>query len=138
MIKAAGDGEVIFDGNDNFNLFNVMAADHHYFEGLTIRNTYVAFLAGNKNITGSSGLTVKRCRFEDIDKGIHTDWSGSRNFYIADNVFIGRHDPDVLHGWTNRREKSPYSYALPPSIYPYEKCLSGCDQGMRGQPRYLP
>jgi len=37
-----------------------MAADHHYFEGLSIRNTYVAFLAGNKNIAGSSGLTVKR------------------------------------------------------------------------------
>jgi len=116
VIKAAGDGEVIFDGNGNFNLFNVTAADYHYFEGLTIRNTYVAFLAGNKNIIGSSGLTVKRCRFENIDKGIHADWSGSRNFYIADNVFIGRHDPKVLHGWTN----------LPPrgSPYPYEKCLS--------------
>jgi hypothetical protein len=115
-IKAAGDGEVIFDGNGNFNLFNVTAADYHYFEGLTVRNTYVAFLVGNKNIIGSSGLTVKRCRFEDIDKGIHTDWSGSKNFYIADNVFIGRHDPNVLHGWTN----------LPPrmSPYPYEKCLS--------------
>ena len=61
-------------------------------------------------------MTVKRCHFEDIDKGIHTDWSGSKNFYIADNVFIGRHDPEVLHGWTN----------LPPrgSSYPYEKCLS--------------
>jgi len=116
VIKAAGDGEVIFDGNDNFNLFNVLAADHHYFEGLTIRNTYVAFLAGNKNIAGSSGLTVKRCRFEDLNKGIYTDWSGSKNFYIADNVFIGRHDPNKLHGWTN----------LPPrsSPYPYEKCLS--------------
>ncbi len=116
VIKAAGDGEVIFDGNGNFNLFNVMVADNHYFEGLTIRNTYVAFLAGNKNIIGSSGLIVKRCRFENIDKGIHTDWSGSKNFYIADNVFIGRHDPNVLHGWTN----------LPPrsSPYPYEKCLS--------------
>ncbi|MBN2059156.1 MAG: hypothetical protein JW882_01960 [Deltaproteobacteria bacterium] len=115
-IKAADDGEVIFDGNGNFNLFNVMAADHHYFEGFTIRNTYVAFLAGQKDIAGSSGLTVKRCRFEDIDKGIHTHWSGSKNFYIADNVFIGRHDPDSLHGWTN----------LPPrtSPHPYEKCHS--------------
>lgn len=116
VIKAAGDGEVIFDGNGNFNLFNVMAADYHYFEGLTIRNTYVAFLAGNKNIIGCSGLTIKKCRFENINKGIHTDWSGSKNFYIADNIFIGRHDPNVLHGWTN----------LPPrsSPYPYEKCLS--------------
>ena len=116
VIKAAGDGEVVFDGNGNFNVFNVTAADYHYFEGLALRNTYVAFLAGNKNIIGSSGLTVKRCHFENIDKGIHTDWSGSKNFYIADNVFIGRHDPKVLHGWTN----------LPPrgSSYPYEKCLS--------------
>ena len=116
VIMAAGDGEVIFDGNGNFNLFNVMAADYHYFEGLTIRNTYVAFLAGQKDIAGCSGLTVKRCHFEDIDKGIHTHWSGSSNYYIADNVLIGRHEPNVLHGWTN----------LPPrsSPYPYEKCTS--------------
>ncbi len=116
VIKAAGDGEVIFDGNGNFNLFNVMAADYHYFEGITIRNTYVAFLAGQKDITGCCGLTVKRCRIEDIDKGIHTHWSGSKNFYIADNEFIGRHDPNMVHSWTN----------LPPrtSPHPYEKCLS--------------
>jgi hypothetical protein len=115
-IKAAGDGEAIFDGNGNWNLFNLLAADYHYFEGLTIRGTGIAFLAGHKKITGSSGLTVKRCRFEDIGKGIYTDWGGSKNFYIADNVFIGRHDPNELHGWTN----------LPPltSPYPYEKCLS--------------
>jgi len=123
-IKAAGDGEVIFDGNDNFNLFNVMAGDYHYFEGITVRNTYVAFLAGNKNIAGSSGLTVKGCRFENIDKGIHTDWSGSKNFYIADNVFIGRHDPDALHGWLNLPLKKPDELSQLKSPYPYEKCLS--------------
>jgi hypothetical protein len=115
-IMAAGDGEVVLDGNGNFNLFNVMAGDYHYFEGITFRNTYVAFLAGQKDIAGCSGLTVKRCRFEDIDKGIHTHWSGSKNFYIADNEFIGRHDPNMLHGWVN----------FPPleSPYPNEKCLS--------------
>jgi hypothetical protein len=115
-IKAAGNGEVIFDGNSNWNLFNLLAADYHYFEGLTIRKTDIAFLAGHKKIAGSSGLTVKRCRFEDIGKGIYSDWGGSKNFYIADNIFIGRHDPNALHGWTN----------LPPltSPYPYEKCLS--------------
>ncbi len=101
VIKAAGDGEVIFDGNGNWNLFNLLAADYHYFEGITIRNTEIAFLAGHKKITGSSGLTVKKCRFENIGKGIYSDWGGSKNFYIADNVFIGRHDPNMLHGWTN-------------------------------------
>jgi hypothetical protein len=98
-IKAAGDGEVVFDGNGNFNIFNLLAADHHYLEGLTLKNTYVAFLAGNKKITGCIGLTVSRCRFENVDKGIHGDWSGGKNYYIADNIFIGRHDPASLHGW---------------------------------------
>jgi hypothetical protein len=116
VIKAAGDGEVIFDGSGNWNLFNLLAADYHYFEGLTIRKTDIAFLAGHKMIAGCSGLTVKKCRFEDIGKGIYTDWGGSKNFYIADNVFIGRHNPNTLHGWTNL---SPIT-----SPYPYEKCLS--------------
>jgi hypothetical protein len=98
-IKAAGDGEVIFDGDGSPALFNVMAANDLYFEGLTIRNTDLAFLAGWKNIAGSRGLTIKRCRFENIGRGVHTDWSGSRNFYIADNVFIGRNRTDILMGW---------------------------------------
>ena len=55
VIKAAGDGEAIFDGDGNFNLFNVMAGSYIYFEGLTIRNTDLAFLAGLKNIAGASG-----------------------------------------------------------------------------------
>jgi hypothetical protein len=115
VIKAAGDGEVIFDGNGNFNLFNVMAADYNYFEGLTIRNTDVAFWAGRKRIIGCSGLTVKRCRFENIGKGIYTDWSGSKDFYIADNVFIGRHNPYNLERWGDPTWDRPY---------PVGKCLS--------------
>jgi hypothetical protein len=106
VIKGAGDGEVIFDGDGAHNLFNVMAANYNYFEGLTIRNTDIAFLAGLKNITGSSGLTVKKCRFENIGRGIYTDWSGSRNFYIADNVFIGRNRSDFLMGWIGSTWKS--------------------------------
>lgn len=99
VIKAAGDGEAVFDGDGNEVLFNVMGADHLYFEGLTFRNTRTAILAGQKKIAGAKGLTVKRSHFEDVGIGIHSDYSGSRNFYIADNVFSGRHDPNVLVGW---------------------------------------
>ncbi len=98
-IKAAGDGEVIFDGDGAENLFNLMAANYHYFEGLTVRNTNVAFLLGIKNIAGASGFTLKRSRIENVGRGVHDDWSGSKNFYIADNVFIGRHDADKMMGW---------------------------------------
>ena len=98
-IKAAGDGPAVFDGNGAFNLFNVKAADYTYFEGLTIRNTEIAVWAGTQFMNGSKGLTVKRCRFENIGMGVYTNYSGSSNFYIADNWFIGRNDPDHVIGW---------------------------------------
>ncbi len=30
---------------------------------------------------------------------VQDDWSGSKNFYIADNTLIGRHDPNKMMGW---------------------------------------
>jgi hypothetical protein len=98
-IKAAGDGEVIFDGNGNYALFNVQAGDYHYFEGITFRNAEVAILAGTQFIAGSKGLTVRNSRFEDVGAGIFTNYAGSSNFTILDNWFYGRNDPDHLIGW---------------------------------------
>lgn len=123
-IVAAGDGEVIFDGDGNDVLFNVAGADHLYFEGITFRNTGTAIEAGKKGITGAEGLVVKHSRFENVGVAIHSDWSGSRGFYIADNVMIGRNDPDSLFGWigepwaslpefeTRRRMRSYYAVAV--------------------------
>jgi hypothetical protein len=98
-IRAAGDGDVVFDGNGNFALFDVRAADHTYFEGITFRNAEIAILAGTQFIAGSKGLTVTRSRFEDVGAGVFTNFSGSSGFYIADNTFIGRNDPKHLIGW---------------------------------------
>jgi hypothetical protein len=98
-IKAAGDGEVVFDGNGNFALFDVKAADYTYFEGITFRNAEIAISAGTQFIAGSKGLTVKNSRFENVGAGVFTNYSGSSNFYIADNTFIGRNDPAHLIGW---------------------------------------
>ena len=98
-IVAAGDGEVIFDGNRNFNLFNLKAGNYNYFEGITFRNTDIAIWAGTQFIAGSKGLTVKRCRFEDINLGVFTNYSGSSDFYIADSYFIGRNDAKHMLGW---------------------------------------
>jgi len=99
VIKGAGDGEVVFDGNGNFNLFNVKAANYNYFEGVTIRNTDIGIWAGTQFIAGSKGLTVKKCRFENVNLGVFTNYLGSSDFYIADNYFIGRDDPTHLIGW---------------------------------------
>jgi hypothetical protein len=103
-IKAAGDGEVIFDGDGSYRLFDVMAADYHIFEGITIRNTDIAFYAGLKHVMGSKGLAVKNCKLEDIGIGVVSYSEDSKDFYVADNTFIGRHDPDTLIGWAGFKE----------------------------------
>jgi hypothetical protein len=114
-ITSAGDGEVVFDGAGNHVLFDVMGTSHHIFEGLTIRNTDVAMLAGQKALTGAVALSVKNCRFENVGFGIWTEYAGSSDFYLADNLFLGREDRFRLIGWTGPRWASagPYgSHAL--------------------------
>jgi hypothetical protein len=98
-IKGAGDGEAIFDGAGNAKLFDMIASEHHIIEGLTFRNTEIAIFAGEKEVMGAVGLTVRNCRFEDIGVGIWTEYAGSRDFYIADNLFLGREDRMRVIGW---------------------------------------
>ena len=100
-IKAAGDGDVVFDGAGNHRVFEVSATAYHIFDGITIRNTDVGIFAGAKNVNGAVGLTVKNCRFENIGFGVWTEYAGSSDFYIADNVFLGRVEQrNLLVGWT--------------------------------------
>jgi hypothetical protein len=118
-IKSAGDGEVVFDGAGNHRLFDVMASRYHIFEGITIRNTDVAIYAGQKEVSGAVGLTVKNCRFEGVGFGVWTENANSSDFYIADNLFLGRDDRFRLVGWTGPRWASagPYGSHLLTSYY---------------------
>ncbi len=98
-IVGAGDGEVIFDGDGNTVLFNLMGAQYHYFEGVTFRNTGTAIEAGMKGIAGAKGISIKHSRFENVGVAVHSDWSGSSGFYIADNDMIGREDLNYVFTW---------------------------------------
>jgi hypothetical protein len=98
-IKGAGDGEAIFDGAGNHKLFDVMATQHHIFEGLTFRNTEIAIFAGEKEVMGAVALTVRNCRFEDVGVGVWTESADSRDFLISDNLFLGREDQMRMIGW---------------------------------------
>jgi len=81
------------------NLFNLLAANHNYFEGITVRNTNVAFLIGWKSIGGSSGFTLKNSLLYDVGRGVQDEWAGSQDLYIADNVILGRHLPERMTSW---------------------------------------
>ena len=109
-IKGAGDGEAIFEGAGNHKLFDVMATQHHIFEGLTFRNTEIALFAGEKEVMGAVALTVRNCRFEDVGVGIWTENADSRDFFISDNLFLGREDQMRLIGWNQAGQRSAGIY----------------------------
>ncbi|MEP7363672.1 MAG: hypothetical protein ABI972_10485, partial [Acidobacteriota bacterium] len=113
-IKGAGDGEAIFDGDGNARLFEVMASAHHIFDGLTFRNTQVAFFAGEKDVLGATNLTIRNCRFEDVGASVWTEYAGSRDFYIADNLMLGRDDQMRMIGWN---QAGSHSAGIYPSHY---------------------
>ena len=101
VIRAAGDGEVIFDGDGAFRLFDVMGADYNIFEGLTIRNTEVAFWAGVKDVAGAKGLTVRNCRIENVGVGVTTQYRRVEGFlHRRQHLPRPRRRHRVL-GWAN-------------------------------------
>ncbi|WP_439482319.1 hypothetical protein [Cyclobacterium plantarum] len=101
VIRGAGDGAAIFDGNGAHRLFDIMGTTHHIFENLTFRNTDIVFSAGTKGVVGASNLTVRNCRMEEVGIGLISEFAGSRDFYIADNVILGRDPRNHLVGWAN-------------------------------------
>ena len=97
-IVPAGDGEVILDGAGAHNLFNVRSADYLHFEGLTIRNTDIAFFGGFQGERGGGckGLTVRNCWIENVVYGVLAQDGRSEDFTLTDNVILGRNPADRL------------------------------------------
>ena len=73
-------------------------------------------LAGQKEVLGAVGLTVKNCRFENVGAAVWTEYAGSSNFYIADNLILGRDDRFRLISWGGRA-RSPNSPSWPEPLY---------------------
>jgi hypothetical protein len=89
VIKAAGDGEPIFDGADCFNLFDLRDTKHLWIDGLTVRDTDVAFYTGRADMPGSQaeGLAITNCTVRDVEvpvwvngetpEGFDAGWHGT-------------------------------------------------------------
>jgi hypothetical protein len=85
VVRDAGDGPVVF--TDSGKCFEVDEAAYVWLQGLVFRGCAWPIHAGEQAAT--KGLTVVRCRFEDNDAGILIRSTACRDFYIADNVFVG-------------------------------------------------
>lgn len=88
VIRAAGDGEVIFDGNGATTILQMSNAAHNHVEGITFRNATQGINARN-NPNGTEGLVIRRNTFTDIAYPVYAPAVPNRDFYIADNTFHG-------------------------------------------------
>ncbi|MBW3540174.1 MAG: hypothetical protein KY476_07885 [Planctomycetes bacterium] len=91
VIRAAGDGEAVLDGTGALRLIDCQGSAHLHLEGLTLRGADHLVYAGRER--GSTGLVVRRCRLEG-SYGVFALHPECRDFYIADNVFLGPHQRD--------------------------------------------
>jgi len=79
---------VVFDGAGNHRLFDVMASKYHIFDGLTIRTPMWGFLPAEGSAGRGRADRPRNCRFENVVR-VWTEYAGSSDFYIADNLFLG-------------------------------------------------
>ena len=47
------------------------------------------------------------CTFDQVGLGVFSNYSGSRDFYIADSVFLGRNDPKHLFVNVPKLDREP-------------------------------
>ena len=90
-ITIRGEGRPVFDGVGNYKIFDVQGSEHLVIEGLHFKNASFAVYKGEQTVRRPVvGLTVRRCRFEDVGCGVYGISGANRDFLISDNVFIGR------------------------------------------------
>ena len=107
IIRGAGDGAAVLDGDEALELFRLEGADYHYFDGLILQNASTLFVPCR-----TRGMVVRGCRLRNCRYGVHTgDWACT-DFTITDNVFQGQWPPEAWGGhrraWIGRAAKYGY------------------------------
>ena len=69
-IKAAGDGEVVFDARGNYMLSDVQNSQHLILDGLTFRGADFAVYAGGTLPCENQGIVVRDCTYTNIKRSV--------------------------------------------------------------------
>ncbi|HUT10247.1 MAG TPA: right-handed parallel beta-helix repeat-containing protein [Thermoguttaceae bacterium] len=99
-IVAAGDGEVVLDGQGASNVINAPGLHDVIFEGLTVQNARWGIA-----VSGGANLVLRRCLLRDVDHGFVAtrNAEAQHHILIADNVMIGRSNWPRAEGIEDRR-----------------------------------
>lgn len=84
VFKAAGDGEVVFDGDGNYAIFELAATEHLWIDGLTFRNALCGFVAGHDGWDAAEDLAITNCTFADIAMPVYAD-TPTKGWHLSGN-----------------------------------------------------
>ncbi|MFC1607803.1 hypothetical protein ACFL47_07515 [Candidatus Latescibacterota bacterium] len=118
VFRGAGDGESVIQAEYSTSIFNIQYTNHLFFENLIIRggdrqhnsdeSRNSSAINDTKNRShaffaeGASWLTVRMCKILNVNMGFYTYSEYSTNWYIADNVIMGKNP-----AWYPRGQDNP-------------------------------
>jgi hypothetical protein len=86
-----GVGSPVLDGVGNNRILDLTGCEHVVIEGITFANARQALFVTPQPVESPVvGLTVRRCRFEDIGSGVNNGSGLTRDILVEDSVFRGR------------------------------------------------
>jgi len=91
VIRGAGDGPAVFDGEGAVVLFDLTGADYHLFEGIVAEDADRLFQS-----SANTGLVVRHCRLQDSNYPIFAT-QFCRDYTISDNLITGNLPDGEFH-----------------------------------------
>ncbi len=109
VIKAAGDGEVIIDGDGGECVLDVRFSQYLRVDGITLRNAEIGVKAGHTStqshaVVPCRGFMLKNCKVDNVFIGLWGLNPKLEGFRIMDNHFIAR-------PWTGKGDKWKHLYS---------------------------
>jgi Malectin domain len=99
VIRAAGDGEVVIDGEGMPELFDLRGASHVIIEGITFQNAEMMIhLSDEDDARPSTNITIRNCTFRDFRFAVCGTNDDNRNVTISDCRMVGRQQA-VIGAW---------------------------------------
>ncbi len=125
IVWRAVDGQVTVHGPRRGRAASAIGLEHVFFEGISIRNAQFAM-----DLSGSSHVTVRSCRFSEVGSGISADGQQQR-LCIVDNVLEG------LCSWRKRAAGEYRAIQLSGTghVVAYNR-ISGFKDGVDTRPPY--
>jgi hypothetical protein len=134
VIKPAGDGPVVIDGEGMPELFNMAGSENIIIEGLTLQNAGIIFQFSSRGQERPSrNITIRNCVIRNMAHVAYGDHPGNRNITIIDCEIIGRQER-VLGAWGDTPTRQAITLSGKGHVFAYNRVRDVFDYVNAGQP----